>query len=198
MSCRFVIYDLETTGLSPENDEFIQIAAIRFVAGGPVETDAFSSFARPRGPIPPFIRSLTGITDHHVASAPRPEQVLRDFTEWVGDATLIAHNGHRFDSRFLAATCLRHQLPTREVASIDSIQLSKLVFGNATGTRHSLDLVLQRLGLLDPRLRRHDARADVELLARAVSRMCAHLNLDPGLAGVPRHTTLLPETHARP
>jgi DNA polymerase III epsilon subunit family exonuclease len=189
---RFVIYDLETTGLYPEDDEFIQIAAVRFQGGRVVAEDAFFSFAKPRRRISSFIESYTGIGNHHVADAPRPEEVLCRFSEWSGDATLIAHNGLRFDSKFLAATCRRHGLPVREVECIDSIHLSKMLFGKTRGTGHSLDHLKARLGLADTSLRRHDARGDVDLLGRAVLSMCGQLGLDTAMNGVPRHPSLLP------
>jgi DNA polymerase III subunit epsilon len=188
----FVIYDLETTGLDPDHDEFIQIAAVRFEGGRVVGGDSFFSFARPRRSIPSFIESYTGIGNRHVAGAPRPEEVLWRFSQWAGDATLIAHNGLRFDSKFLAAACQRVGAAEREVECIDSIHLSKMLFGKTRGTGHSLDHVKSRLGLADTALRRHDARGDVDLLARAVAAMCQRLGLDPAMNGVPRHPTRLP------
>jgi len=190
----FVIYDLETTGLYPDSDEIIQIAAVRYRSGRLCPEDAFASFARPRRPISAFIESYTGIGNHHVRDAARPEEVLGAFARWAEDATLIAHNGHRFDSKFLTATCLRHALPAREVPCIDSIRLSKLAFGTARGTGHSLDRLIDRLRIRTDGIRRHDARGDVAILARAVDLLRHQLGLDPSFAGVPRHTTLLPET----
>lgn len=189
----FIIYDLETTGLYPDQDEFIQIAAVRFQGGRLIAEDSFFSFARPRQRISPFIESYTGIGNADVAHAPRPEEVLCRFSEWAGEATLIAHNGLRFDSKFLTATCQRHRLPVREVPCIDSIHISKLLFGKTRGTGHSLDHVKSRLGLRDTRFRRHDARGDVELLGQAVVCMCQRLGLDTAMNGVPRHQTLLPK-----
>ena len=192
-SCSFVIYDLETTGLSPDADEFIQIAAVRYKNGCLIDEETFFSFARPRRPISSFIESYTGIGNRHVAGAPRPEEVLCQFSQWAGNATLIAHNSKRFDSKFLAATCQRHGLPTRPADCIDSIHLSKLLFGKTRGTGHSLDHVKSRLGLEETKLRRHDARGDVDLLGRAVVSMCQRLGLDAAMNGVPRHQTLLPK-----
>jgi DNA polymerase III alpha subunit (gram-positive type) len=190
----FVIYDLETTGLYPDDDEFIQIAAVRYQGGCLIAEDSFFSFARPRRPISSFIESYTGIGNRHVAGAPRPEEVLCRFSQWAGDATLIAHNGLRFDSKFLAATCQRHGLPAREVNCIDSIHISKMLFGKTRGTGHSLDHVKSRLGLHDTSLRRHDARGDVDILGRAVVSMCQRLGLDTAMNGVPRHQSLLPKS----
>lgn len=188
----FVIYDLETTGLYPESDEFIQIAAVRLRAGCLYPEESFFSFARPRQRIPSFITAYTGIRNDDVRAAPRPEEVLCSFARWAGDATLIAHNGKRFDGKFLAATCRRHHLPTREAQCIDSIHISKMLFGSTRGTGHSLDQVQARLGLSDTSMRRHDARGDVDLLGRAVEEMSRRLGLDPAFNGVPRHSTLLP------
>jgi len=189
----FVIYDLETTGLYPDSDEFIQIAAVRLRAGCLCPEESFFSYARPRQRISSFITSYTGISNDDVRDAPRPEVVLCDFARWAADATLIAHNGKRFDGRFLAATCLRHQLAAREAQCIDSIHISKMLFGNTRGTGHSLDHVKSRLGLRDTTMRRHDARGDVDLLGRAVEEMARRLRLDRAFNGVPRHATLLPE-----
>lgn len=188
----FVVYDLETTGLDPEQDEFIQIAAMRFHAGCLCPDDTFASFAKPRRPISSFIESYTGVGNRHVANAARPEEVLCEFAAWSGDATLIAHNGLRFDSKFLAATCRRHGLPMREVHSIDSIHMSKMLFGKVRGTGHSLDHLISRLRIDQRGIRRHDARGDVEILGRAVAGMFQRLELDRAFNGVPRHSAFLP------
>lgn len=189
----FAIYDLETTGLYPDDDDLIQIAAVRFCNGQLIAEDAFFSFARPRRRISSFIENYTGIGNHHVAQAPSPGQVLCAFSEWLGDSTLIAHNGLRFDSKFLAATSRRHGQTVREIPCIDSIHISKLLFGKTRGLGHSLDHVKSRLGLAETTLRRHDARGDVDLLARAVTAMCERLQLDAAFTGVRRHMTWLPE-----
>jgi DNA polymerase III alpha subunit (gram-positive type) len=188
----FVVYDLETTGLDPEYDEFIQIAAMRFTAGCLCPEETFASFAKPRRPISSFIESYTGVGNRHVADAKRPEDVLCQFAAWSGDSTLIAHNGLRFDSKFLAATCRRHGLPMREVHSIDSIHMSKMLFGKTRGTGHSLDHLVSRLRIDQQGIRRHDARGDVEILGRAVAGMWQRLALDRAFNGVPRHGSFLP------
>ncbi len=188
----FVVYDLETTGLNPDDDEFIQIAAMRFSGGSLCPDDTFARFAKPRRPISSFIESYTGVGNRHVAEANRPEFVLGEFSRWAGESTLIAHNGLRFDSKFLAATCRRHGLPMREVHSIDSIHMSKMLFGKTRGTGHSLDHLISRLRIDQSGIRRHDARGDVEILGRAVASMWQRLELDHAFNGVPRHHAILP------
>lgn len=188
-----MIYDLETTGLSAERCEIIQVAAVKFRAGRVSSDEHFHSYARPAGPIPSFIARYTGVTDAHVAGAPRPHEVLERFSDFVGGAAgLIAHNGHRFDSRFLEATCRRHGLGTREVHSLDSIQFSRRVFGTTKGTGHGLDRVLDRLGIGKENAVRHDARGDVALLGKAVEAMWSTLKLDAACTGMPGHWTRLP------
>jgi hypothetical protein len=188
----FVIYDLETTGLDPAVDEIIQIAAMRFTAGELRSAETFSSFARPRRPISAFIEQYTGIGNQHVAGAPRPNEALVAFAQWSGSATLIAHNGLRFDSKFLTATCRRHGLAAREAQGIDSIHISKMLFGRVRGTGHSLDHLVSRLNVDTAGVRRHDARGDVEILGRVVAGLSDRLGLDHAFNGVPRHTAMLP------
>lgn len=188
----FVIYDLETTGLSPDEEDLIQIAAIRFRDGMPVSSESFFSYAKPRQAISGFITNYTGITNNDVRGAPCPCEVLVEFSRFVGDSTLIAHNGLRFDSKFLTATCVRSRVAKREVPCIDSIWLSKAVFGNQRGIKHGLDVVIDRLGIRS-NVRRHDARGDVELLGLAVAHFWRHLKLPHDAAGVRRHETYLPK-----
>jgi DNA polymerase-3 subunit epsilon len=170
----YVIFDLETTGLSPERDEIIQIAALRLSADTTEKPDAFLSYVNPGRSIPPFIAGYTGVTDAHVRHAPTVGKVLEAFSRYAGDATLIAHNGHRFDMKFLREACTRNSLPTRSVGYHDSIYLSRLVWGKLP-ERHGLDAVLSRLGISSHGARRHDARGDVTLLAEAVARMWSML-----------------------
>ena len=103
-----IIFDLETTGLLPSQHEIIQIAAMKVKNGKWNEGEYFDSYVRPENRIPSFITKLTGITQAQVADAPHPVDVLMEFSRFVGhDATLIAHNGLRFDMRFIAENCKR-------------------------------------------------------------------------------------------
>jgi DNA polymerase III epsilon subunit family exonuclease len=188
----FVIFDLETTGLSPDGCEIIQIAATRFRNGSVVSGESFFSYCRPAQPISRFIQDYTGITDRDVRDAPRPIEVLEQFSTFVGDSVIMAHNGHRFDIKFLESTCARHRTKTRSVDSIDTISLSKRLFGTARGTGHSLDRVIERLRLNASEYRRHDARGDIQALADAVKIMWSRLALDPRCTGIPRRVTSLP------
>ena len=154
--------------------------------------EAFFSYCRPGQRISRFISNYTGITDQDVQNAPRPIEVLAQFSTFVGDSVIMAHNGHRFDIKFLEATCRRHRAPTRTVESIDSISLSKRLFGTTRGTGHSLDRVMQRLGLNVSKYQRHDARGDIMALADSVKIMWQRLGLDPQCSVIARRETSLP------
>lgn len=180
----FVIFDLETTGFSPDRHEIIQIAAVRLATDGTVG-DTFSTYVRPCAPVPRHITGLTGIRNADVANAPVAPEALRAFARFIENAgatsegnaepILVAHNGQRFDLRFIAAACARHSLPQRPVRFIDSIWLARTLW--PAEPLHNLDAVAGRLGIdvTASHFRRHDARSDVCLLATAVRCMIQHL-----------------------
>jgi DNA polymerase-3 subunit epsilon len=198
MNRDFVVFDLETTGLSSRYDEIIQIAGTRMRNGVVISRDRFFSYVHPEMPISSFITGYTGISNRDVAKAPPVCEVLAAFSDFVGDAVLIAHNGHRFDAKFLWAACEQKRLKSRPVELIDSIHFSKRLFGSTRGTGHGLDAVLARMRVTSVEGRRHDARGDVSGLAQAVERMWQMLNLDATCSGIPRAQTLLPEPSAQP
>jgi DNA polymerase III alpha subunit (gram-positive type) len=187
-----IIFDLETTGLSPYHNEIIQIAAVKVHTGCWDEGQHFDTFVRPRQRVPSFITGLTGITQAQVAQAPSPVEALMSFSRFVGteEAVLIAHNGPSFDMRFIAENCTRHGLPVRETAMLDSRAFSRKIWGGRGG--HGLDPILQRLGLCTAGVRRHDARGDVRLLAKAVRKMWGQLVPDFQICPVETKTGVIP------
>lgn len=100
---RYVAFDLETTGLSPQNDAIVEIGAVK-VENGRV-TDTFSTFVNPRRPIPEAATAIHHITDQMVENAPDPGAALADFQAFVGNLPCVAHNCS-FDASFLAAAGL--------------------------------------------------------------------------------------------
>jgi len=170
-----VVFDLETTGLSSQNDEIIQIAAIRMRHGEIVEDETFFSYVKPEKPIPSFISSYTGVTERHVVKAPMPSKALPLFSDFCGDSLLVAHNGQSFDIPFVMRTCERYGMKTRKAVSIDSMHLSWNLWGRPKGLSHSLDNVISRLGVSQSDIRRHDARGDVLVTARCVQKMVVRI-----------------------
>jgi len=95
---RFTVVDLETTGTRAGPGTIIEIGAWRMT--GRRITDSFESLVRPHGQVPRFITGLTSITNDMVAGAPRIEEVLPAFRDFMGDTVMVAHNAP-FDRAFL-------------------------------------------------------------------------------------------------
>ena len=94
----FVVFDLETTGLSGARDRICEIGAARVRA---LEVaDSFESLVNPRRPLPRPVARLTGLREEELQRAPPVSSVIKRFVLFAGDAPLVAHNA-RFDQRFL-------------------------------------------------------------------------------------------------
>lgn len=94
----YVVFDIETTGLSAKHNKIIEIGAVK-VKDGEV-TGRFSEFINPEVPIPYQIEQLTSINDEMVMDAPTVEVILPQFIEFCGDAIVVAHNA-AFDTGFV-------------------------------------------------------------------------------------------------
>ncbi len=100
-----VIFDFETTGLSPDyGDRAIEIGAVRMQAG--VVVDRFQKLMNPGFRISSFIESYTGISNQLLRNAAPCEAVMEAFADFIGDDNLVAHNAS-FDKRFLEAELQR-------------------------------------------------------------------------------------------
>jgi DNA polymerase III epsilon subunit family exonuclease len=118
----FVVFDLETTGLSASRDRICEIGAVRVRTLEVAET--FETLVRPGVTLPPTISRLTGLHDRDLRAAPRPELAIRRFLAFAGDAPLAAHNA-RFDVGFLDRSVER--LTGRRVAApvLDTVWLAR-------------------------------------------------------------------------
>lgn len=95
---RYAVIDFETNGLMPEQGgRALEVAAV-IVEDGHI-TASWQSLMNPGGRVPGFITALTGITSAMISAAPPPAQVMAGIADFVGDATLVAHNAS-FDRRF--------------------------------------------------------------------------------------------------
>ena len=94
----FVVVDVETTGRDPLMSEVLEIGAVR-VRGTEI-TDRWSTLVNPGRPI--VGHQVHGIADGDVAGAPSPQDAVRQFREFAGDATIVGHN-IGFDIGFLEA-----------------------------------------------------------------------------------------------
>lgn len=95
---KYVVFDLETTGLSSDEDSITEISAIKIENGK--MTECFNSFINPEKPIPEEVVKLTNITDEMVKNAPKANEMIGDFLKFSEGCVLVAHN-ISFDIGFL-------------------------------------------------------------------------------------------------
>ncbi|MFC1481466.1 PolC-type DNA polymerase III [Candidatus Neomarinimicrobiota bacterium] len=97
---QFVVFDLETTGFSPNDNEIIEIGAIKVDA---TERETFQLLVRPRNGIPSKITQITGISQPMVdESGTDIDSAIEQFVAFIGDYRLVAYNAD-FDMRFISA-----------------------------------------------------------------------------------------------
>lgn len=119
----YVVFDLETTGISCASDEVIEVSALK-VAGGQV-VDEFSTLVNPGRPIPWQASRVNGIYDDMVADSPDFTVALAAFLRFAGDAVLVGHNIHSFDMRFLYRDARKfwNRIPNNDY--VDTLQLAR-------------------------------------------------------------------------
>ena len=120
----YVVFDIETTGLSVSNCKIIELAAVKMVEGK--EIDRYSTFVDPHERIPYNIQQLTNITDEMVQGAPEVDEVLKQFVEFCGDAIVVAHNA-RFDIGFIQHNLKKLGMPEMENPVLDTLELARLL-----------------------------------------------------------------------
>lgn len=118
----YVVFDVETTGLSVVYNTIIELAAVKMKNGEVI--DRFERFANPHEPLTHTIMELTGITDDMLVDAPEISDVLRDFREFVGDGVLVAHNAS-FDMGFVNAGYRKMGEPELTNPVIDTLELAR-------------------------------------------------------------------------
>jgi ATP-dependent DNA helicase DinG len=116
----WVFLDLETTGLQPERDKIIEIAALSMDENGGKQI--FHHLLNPEVPLPPHITRLTGITGEMIRTAPTMADIKKDLLEFLGQKVIVAHNA-AFDLGFLEKA-LGFPLPN---LYIDTVELAKLL-----------------------------------------------------------------------
>lgn len=138
----FVVFDIETTGLSKETESITEIGAVKVVDGKII--DRFSTFVNPERPIPAEITKLTGITNEMVADAPVITEILPKFLEFCQDAVLVAHNAN-FDTGFIRLNAERKCGIEVKNTVLDTLELSRSLLPELK--KHKLDIVCEQLGV---------------------------------------------------
>lgn len=137
----YVVFDIETTGLNPKFCKIIEIGAVK-IEGGEIVGE-FSEFVNPEVPIPYKITELTSITDEMVMSAPTIEVILPKFLEFIGDASVVAHNA-AFDTTFIKKFADDMNLPT-DYSILDTMTLAHVLCPELG--KFTLDRICKHLGI---------------------------------------------------
>ncbi len=166
----YIVFDIETTGLSVHNCKITEIGAVRF-KGGEV-TDVFNTFVDPGEHIPENITKLTGITDEMVNGAPSQADAVKKFLDFAGEHVLVAHNAN-FDVSFIRKACEDAKLPFSNTY-LDTVALSR--FLNPTLKNHKLDTIAEFYELGD--FNHHRASDDAIMLAMILKKMFEELARD--------------------
>jgi len=122
LSDDYVVIDIETTGLSFDEDRIIEVAAIH-VKNGHV-TDEFSTLVRSCDIVPPEITALTGITTDMMLQGMAPAEALSKLCDFIGSNRLVCHNAS-FDLTFLQIECKRVDIKMRKNPITDTLIMAR-------------------------------------------------------------------------
>lgn len=138
----YVVFDVETTGLSAVYDTIIELAGVKVHKGKII--DRFESFANPHRPLSEEIINITGITDDMLVDAPEVDEVLTNFKDWMGDAVLVAHNAS-FDIGFLNQGFQKLGFDKIENPIIDTLEMARFLFPDLGN--HRLNTLCKHLNI---------------------------------------------------
>ncbi len=164
----FSVVDVETTGLSPSRNRIIEIAIVK------VEnlkiTDKLSYLINPQTYIPPFITSLTGISNDDVYGAPKFSEIVDEIISFIDKTILTAHN-FPFDSSFLNSEFMISGRDFESEHSCCTLKIARNIYPALKSK--SLNSVAQSLNLKNHN--EHRALGDAEITAKILLRMIKDL-----------------------
>jgi DNA polymerase-3 subunit alpha (Gram-positive type) len=166
LDMEYIVFDVETTGLSPvDGDRIIELAAARVRRG--VIVDRYTTFVNPQRALNPEAQKLNNISQDMVKDAPTSAEILPRFMEFAGSSCLVAHNAS-FDIKFVAfelALAGRKLQDTTPV--LDTMKMSRNFLPHLTSQR--LEYIANSLGVVVGTT--HRALADVEILVAVMNRL---------------------------
>ena len=162
----FVIFDVETTGLSPiEGDRIVEIAAVK--VKGSVIVDKFYSLVNPKRSMPSQATLVNNITDDMLVSAPVAADVLPGMINFIGGACVAGHNV-RFDLNFLCyELALINRRLNEQTPAVDTLKMARELLPYLSN--HKLAYLARSLGVVVDQT--HRAMADVELTVAVFLRL---------------------------
>lgn len=182
---RAIYYDTETTGVRPDKDRIVEIAAF-----DPLNGTQLVLLVNPGLPIPQEATAIHGITNEMVANAPTFAEVGQAFIDFCsGPCVLIAHNNDNFDKHFLTHEGKRHELSYPDWPMVDSLKWARKYRPDLP--RHSLQFLRQIYGIAENNA--HRALDDVLVLHQVFSIMIDDLPLETIIELLGKSSDTLPE-----
>ncbi|MDE6429312.1 MAG: PolC-type DNA polymerase III, partial [Malacoplasma sp.] len=163
----YVLFDIETTGLSPYYDKIIEFGAIKYHKG--LVIDRIQFFIDPEEKINEKIYSLTRISNNDLDGAIKIKEALIKIKEFFSDSVLIAHNGIKFDLPFLNCKLEQEGMDQINNTLIDTLQISRAVNEQISG--HSLGIIARKYKINYNELEAHRADKDAEYLLEIWKKM---------------------------
>ena len=163
----YVVFDVETTGLSVNYNEIIEIGAVKVKDG--LIIDTFSTFVKPKEKISDFITELTSITNQMVSNAPTIDEVFDDFISFIDGCVLVAQNAD-FDTGFLYSLLKERGITDKIYPCIDTLDLARSIY--PTGLKnYKLETIAKYLKVEIEQQHRaiHDARTTTNVFNRMLS-----------------------------
>lgn len=162
----YVVFDVETTGLSAVSDTIIELAGVKMRNGEVIDT--FESFANPHRKLSATISELTGITDEMLVGAPEVDEVLTRFRDFIGDSVLVAHNAS-FDMGFLQLGLERMGQPPVSNPVLDTLELGRALYPGMRNYRLNTLCAKFKIRLDQHHRAVHDAEATGFLMWKMIS-----------------------------
>lgn len=170
----YVVFDLETTGLSAnEGDSIIEIGAVKISNGKII--DRFDELIDPGRKLDPKIIEITSITDEMLKNKSLEKDAVLRFMEWCGNLPLVAHNA-RFDLSFLEMAYLKYDLGKFKNTVIDTLGLSRYLESHEK--YHNLATLVKRYEISWDEDKHHRADYDSEGTALIFYKMLKKLELN--------------------
>lgn len=164
----YVVLDTETTGLSYETEEIIEIAIAKVCDGELV--DEFSSLVNPGKKLSARITKITGITDSDLADAPSFREIAQQIVDFIGASVILAHNAS-FDLNFLCRALDQCKI-SYSFECLDTVQVAKKAYPGFEN--HKLETLIHKLGLADSQT--HRAMDDVRCTLKLFQGICEKYN----------------------
>jgi DNA polymerase III subunit alpha, Gram-positive type len=168
LQATFVVFDIETTGLSVRYDHMIELSAIKIVEGQIIEE--YSTFVKTKQPLSAFTTTLTGITEQDLVGAPDIETVIKEFQTFRDGAILVAHNAS-FDLAHLYQIEKNLGLFDEEAPSVDTLNLSRVLYPELKAFNLKAISKHLKVELTQHHRAIHDTRATAQIILKQLQEL---------------------------